>query len=183
MQDLNTFGVGQIVNVGDIPEYQSVQIDRISDSGVTVSGGKVREVILSGRSPAVLSDPNAPKVIAPEPINLEQKQSISQTKPTGPTPKPIYKMNDPLNAAIKPINSAEAPMQKPARHSYKDQMSKLVMPEVQPFTVRTFSELNHIPQAYAFNWIKENCVEAGQAPKPFGQRGRAATLYNLKVKA
>lgn len=62
---LNCFPVGSRVDVSDIPEYQGVTIDRISDSGVTVNGPRCsKDTVLSGASPATLAQ-DAPES-APE---------------------------------------------------------------------------------------------------------------------
>lgn len=52
-RDLNTFGEGQVVDIVGCPDMQKLTIERISDGGVTVSGGKLApSTVLSGKSPA-----------------------------------------------------------------------------------------------------------------------------------
>lgn len=54
-QSINLFGVGDIVSVTNIPEYQHVTISRISDTGVTINGKLcANETVISGNSPAIL---------------------------------------------------------------------------------------------------------------------------------
>lgn len=68
--DLNLFRIGDVVNVSDIPEYQGVTINNISDTGVTVSGRCGDRVVISGRSPAVLVRHKAEEGAAVEPVQL-----------------------------------------------------------------------------------------------------------------
>lgn len=55
VQDLNLFREGQEVSIDGLPDMSKLKIERISDSGVTVSGGSIpAHTVLSGRSPAHL---------------------------------------------------------------------------------------------------------------------------------
>ena len=54
-RDLNTFRIGQIVDVPGLDVYQGIEITRISDSGVTIDGVEGKSIVLSGKTPAVLS--------------------------------------------------------------------------------------------------------------------------------
>lgn len=52
-RDLNTFGVGQRVDISGVAEMQNLKIERISDTGVSVTGGQLTPfTVISGRSPA-----------------------------------------------------------------------------------------------------------------------------------
>lgn len=52
-RDLNTFGEGQVVDIVGCADMQKLTIERVSDGGVTVSGGKLSpSTVLSGKSPA-----------------------------------------------------------------------------------------------------------------------------------
>ncbi len=96
-QPLNTCPPGSVVNISDIPEFQGLTVIRVSDSGVTVSGGGFKDVVLSGGSPATVVQmgewPEAPTraISAPE---VSTSKSVSEPN--------ILSPNDPLFAAIKP---------------------------------------------------------------------------------
>lgn len=55
VRPLNTFAEGSTVSIQGLPDMQRLTIERISDGGVTVSGGKLApHTVLSGASPALL---------------------------------------------------------------------------------------------------------------------------------
>lgn len=148
MHDINTFREGSIVDIVGIPTMHGILIERISESGVTISGGEIPDhTVISGRSPAVYH-------------TAAKKELAAQIK------KPTE--------ALEPING-----DKPAgRQSHAAKMSRIQVPPGK-FTIKQLAELNDIPQPYAFKWAKDNCAECGFAPKPAGQRGRAAVLYMM----
>lgn len=51
--DLNLFRPGDVVSISDIPDYQNITIELVSDSGVTISGPHCSShIVLSGKTPA-----------------------------------------------------------------------------------------------------------------------------------
>ena len=53
-QDLNLFRVGAHVDIENVDGMQNIRIERISESGVTISGSVGQNVVISGKSPATL---------------------------------------------------------------------------------------------------------------------------------
>lgn len=160
-QDLNTFQEGQTVNISDLEDYQEVIINRISDSGVTVSGKKCgNNIILSGKSPAQLSEIQR---------EVKIKDGEGNIRPTYVAAKSGPEITS---------DTGLTPSGRVHRGTHTAKMSNLAIPEGN-FTIKYFAEFNKIPIPYALKWVKDNCVEAGKAEKPEGQRGRVATLYTF----
>jgi hypothetical protein len=157
VKDLNLFHEGQQVDIDGLPQMIGLKIERISDSGVTVSGSSFgAHIVLSGRSPAHIHVPtNKPiiKLVKTKSVNTEQNNMS----------------NPDTNTALS----------KKARKSHGDKMSSLQMPPA-PFTIRQLAEANDIPLVYAHSWVKTNCIEAGLVPRKEGQRGKCSALFNVK---
>jgi hypothetical protein len=85
--DLNNFKVGDVVDIDNIPEYQGVTIERISDGGVTISGKSVKDLVISGKSPARYAI-------------FKTKENMSDTNPVTETttPKVRGKYTDAMNS-------------------------------------------------------------------------------------
>jgi hypothetical protein len=168
-RDINTFSVNQTVSILDIPDYQNVLITRISDSGVTVTGKLCgKEVIVSGRSPAFLSETSNFK-LNPMNNNNNNNSSInssSSSDVSSPDNKPTF-----IGEVSKENNKV--------RQSYKGKMDNISLPS-EVFTIKSLAEHNNIPIPYALKWAKDNCKEMGLAAKPAGQRGRSSVLYSKK---
>ena len=138
-RDLNTFKEGQRVDINGIAEMQNLKIERISDCGVTVTGGTLTPfTVISGRSPA----------------RLHREEIVS-----------------------KDANVVVA-LPRVSRGTYTAKMNDIKVPG-DVFTIKELAEVNGIPQPYAYNWVKEHCVEAGLAARSEGQRGKTAVLYKV----
>lgn len=146
---INTFRVGDIVNIINTPEFQNITITRISDSGVTVNGSSFpNDTVISGASPA----------------ELVKRGNTTYIEPTA---EQIAEDANPLTETGRV-----------KRGTYTEKMKHIIVPEGgKPFTIKELADLNDIPVGYALNWAKENCTQSGFAAKPEGQRGKAAGLY------
>lgn len=175
-QDINLFGVGQIVTVPGIEGYEKIEITRISDSGVTVNGKCGKDVVLSGRTPAILWVEEIKEEILNKQSNEPIKKSNEQSNKLNSIMTTENKTNDPLlykNEAVVEINSNRA-----RRGSIKAKMGAIQIPDG-VFTVKQLAEMNGIPSGYANKWCKENAKPAGSAAKQNGKRGRVAALFTV----
>ena len=148
------FAEGSFVSVVGVSTMQKVKIERISDSGVTVSGPECGQFLtISGKSPAVAYiEPvkEAPKVI----VEKVPAASIDEKQPHAHAPE----------------------TEVPKLGSMKDKMNDPKIPDGQ-FSVNQVADLNGVPYPYAFKWVKEKCKAVGTVPREPGKRGRATTLY------
>ena len=176
VRNINLYRVGSIVDITDVVDMQRVRIERVSDGGVTITGKNCgNSIVVSGHSPARLSDLSikpvkSEKIIEETPESLDKKveelqQKIAELKNRKPGDVPLaLVVND----------------DKKERKNYKDIMENLQIPDIQPFTIKFFAELNGIPIPYAATYVKKTFAEAGKVDKIDGQRGRVASLYKSK---
>ena len=163
--DINCFQEGDLVSILDNPRYQDVVIMRINEGGVIVHGRLCKEEYVSGKSPAILSVNKIQETVDIIP-QKEDNSIMSNTNPVVSSPSPVLDF-------IK--------TERVQRGTYTEKMKNLTLPTAgKSFTIKDFSELNGIPTNYAFSWVKENCKEVGKAPKPAGQRGKSASLFQVK---
>ncbi len=157
--DINLFRIGDIVSVNGVEDFCELTIERISDSGVTVSGPKCApHTVISGTSPAFL-------VNRPDKSNVKLEAKSSD--------KPL-KAN-----SLFPFTEKEEKHERVERGTYTSKMNNIHIPEGKSFTVKQLAELNEIPIPYASKWVKDHCREVGHAEKEAGQRGRAAALFSV----
>jgi hypothetical protein len=163
--DINYFKEGSIVSILDNPRYQDVTINRINEGGVIVSGRYCKEEYVSGKSPAILSSKKIQETIDILPQKQDNK-SMSNSNPVSVSTSPVLDF---------------VKTERVQRGTYTEKMKNLTLPKAgSSFTIKDLAELNGIPVNYAFNWVKDNCKEVGKAPKPVGQRGKSASLFQVK---
>lgn len=157
IQDINLFAIGDVVSITSAQDFQNIRIERISDSGVTISGPKCSpNTVISGKSPAY----------------LVKRGEVSFDMPEGIKPMVSESSEEP---SFNKDGSERA-----KRGAYIEKMKNLTVPEIgKSFTIKQFAELNNIPIGHALAWVKQNCREVGKADKQEGQRGRAASLYQI----
>lgn len=151
LKDLQDFAEGQTVDINGVATMQSVVITRISQSGVTIVGRECGEIIISCKSPAVLS-------------NSQHEVKVE-----------FDKDNNRNNVTISALHF-DAETERVPRGTYTGSMDNLKFPDGL-FTITQLAELNEIPYQYAANYCRANLEVAGKAPKAEGQRGKASNLY------
>lgn len=159
-RDINLFKEGTIVDISDIADFQGVKIERVADSGVSISGNGIRECVVSGRSPARLAE----QKIKQTPIKLMENNTETVEA----------KSDTNVDVAVK----AAATL--PARGKYASILAAMKVPGGDTFTIKQLADENGLPIPYAVKWVNDNCDEAGLAEKPAGQRGRVAKLFKVK---
>jgi len=159
-QDINLFREGAIVDIDTIEDFQGVKIERIADSGVSISGPSIRDCVVSGKSPACLARGKIKQIEKKPILNMENNTTNTTNTETVPV-------------AVSPVES-------PVRGKYKDALASMQVPAKDTFTIKEVAELNKLPIPYAVKWVAEHCDEAGLAEKPAGQRGRVAKLFKKK---
>lgn len=60
-----------------------------------------------------------------------------------------------------------------------DKLATFVFPS-EPFTIKQIADMLETEPLYLINFVKEKCVEVGEAEKIAGRRGRAPKLFLLK---
>lgn len=163
-QDINLFREGTIVDIDTIEDFQGVKIERIADSGVSISGPSIRDCVVSGKSPACLARGKIKQMDKKPILNMDTNNTNTNTENT--------------NTEVAPV--ATSPVESPVRGKYKDALASMQVPAKETFTIKEVAELNKLPIPYAVKWVAEHCDEAGLAEKPEGQRGRVAKLYKKK---
>lgn len=170
-RDINTFKEGAIVDIVGVALMQKVKIERISDSGVTISGRDIgNSMVISGRSPAVLHDENESTTKPNEAI-----LKIANEIRTDCNKLDEKQRNEALQHGLSIINGKS----RAKRGAFKEALKSIKAPK-DKFTIAEIAEFNSIPVPYANMWAKENCVGVGKAEKALGARGKAAILYSLK---
>lgn len=152
-RDLNYFAEGSIVTIVGVSTMQKVKVERISDSGVTISGPDCgQNLTISGKSPAIFF------VESPKD---EFAAAVAEEK--------VARAKEDAQEVAKEITAVK-------HGTIKAKMNDVKVPDGQ-FSVTMLAELNGVPYPYAFLWVKDNCKEVGKAPREPGKRGRATTLY------
>lgn len=169
---LETFREGDIVDIANVTEFQQAEILKINDSGVNVKLRGGLQTTLSRNSPAILTSENIKAVkesiVTPKVVAISDEEKLLAAMKQLEAAKEQLSNSKNGNIVI-PITTSNSIMPK----------SKLENPQIPtpPFTIKQFCELNNIAQPVGYLWVKQNCTEAGKAPKPEGQRGKTATLY------
>jgi hypothetical protein len=151
VRDLQDFSEGQTVDISGIADMQGVVIKRIAPSGSTVYGRDCGEVIISCKSPAVMS-------------SFQHEVSVFVAKDTGRATVTVASM------------SFNPETDRAPRGKYKNLMEDLKFP-VGSFTAQQLADFNEIPYQYAANYCRDNLEVAGEVARVEGQRGKAAKLY------
>lgn len=144
---INSYNVGSVVDIDNIPHLQGVKIDAITMSCVYVKGNTIPGGVttVSGGSMAI---PARYKAIDNEVKNIAKDNT----------------------------DNSEEKKPRAKRGSLTKLMENIKLPKKQ-FTIAELAEYNKIPVPYALKWVKDNCIECGKANKEPGTRGRAATIY------
>jgi len=169
-QDINLFREGTIVDIDNIEDFQGVKIERIADSGVSISGPSIRDCVVSGKSPACLARGKIKQMDKKPILNMENNTTNTENNTTN--------IANTETVAATPV--AVSPVESPVRGKYKDALAAMQVPSNPTFTIKEVADLNKLPIPYAVKWVAEHCEEAGLAEKPAGQRGRVAKLYKKK---
>ena len=151
IRDLQDFCEGQTVDIHGIADMQGVVIKRIAPSGSTIYGRDCGEMIISCKSPAVMS-------------SFQHEVSILVAKDTGRSTVTVASL------------SFNPETDRAPRGKYKNAMEDLTFP-AGSFTAQQLADFNEIPYQYAANYCRDNLEVAGEVPRVEGQRGKAAKLY------
>lgn len=164
IKDLQDFSEGQTVNIDGIKDMQGVVILRIAQGGTTISSRVSGELIISNKSPAILSEHQRGITIETDPHTRKRTIKIS-------------KVNIETLENSEQTDNGE-PRERVSRGTYSAKMDNLDFPKG-AFTAQQLADLNDIPYPYAVKYCKEYLEEAGHAERKEGQRGKSAQLYKI----
>jgi hypothetical protein len=151
-KDINQFAEGQTVDISGIADMQGIVITRISQSGVNITSKVLGDTIISGKSPACLSEAQREVTITTD--EKTQKRTIKVAR------------------AVVEAGETEP------RGKYGEIMNNLKFP-TGSFTAQALADLNEIPYNYASKYCTEYLEDAGFAVKAEGQRGKAPRLFKI----
>ena len=77
VQDINLFRIGERVDIENVDAMTNVVIERISESGVTISGSIGQHIVISGKSPVSI---HQEKMISISPLITGEKSGMEENK-------------------------------------------------------------------------------------------------------